>query len=249
LHLTLREVLRFAVMMKAYWKIGELAKRTGVSVRTLHHYDEIGLLSPSHRTESGHRLYGREEVVRLQQILSLRQMGLSLGDVAGMLASRKSDSQKIIEQHIARLRQQIAAQQDLCARLEAIAARYESATAEEFIQAIEVMTMFEKYYTKEQLETLRQRAATIGDARIKEVEQEWPKLIADVRAEMQRGTDPKDPRMQTLAKKWKELVEEFTGGDPGITQSLRNLYAGEPEVAAQQALDGEIFSYVRRALS
>jgi len=236
-------------MMKAYWKIGELAKRTGVSVRTLHHYDEIGLLSPSHRTGSGHRLYGREEVVRLQQILSLRQMGLSLGDVAGMLANRRTDTQKIIEQHIARLRQQIAAQQDLCARLEAIAARYESATAEEFIQAIEVMTMFEKYYTKEQLETLRQRAATIGDARIKEVEQEWPKLIADVRAEMQRGTDPKDPRMQTLAKKWKELVEEFTGGDPGITQSLRNLYAGEPEVAAQQALDGEIFSYVRRALS
>src|SRR6185369_10435766 len=105
------------------WKVGELAKRTGVSVRTLHHYDEIGLLSPSHRTGSGHRLYGREEVVRLQQILSLRQMGLSLGDVAGMLASRKTDTQKIIEQHIARLRQQIAAQQDLCARLEAIAAR------------------------------------------------------------------------------------------------------------------------------
>jgi len=236
-------------MMKAYWKIGELAKRTGVSVRTLHHYDEIGLLSPSHRTGSGHRLYGREEVVRLQQILSLRQMGLSLGDVAGMLASRRTDTQKIIGQHIARLRQQIAAQQDLCARLEAIAARYESATAEEFIQAIEVMTMFEKYYTKEQLETLRQRAATIGDARIKEVEQAWPKLIADVRAEMQRGTDPKDPRMQALAKKWKELVEEFTGGDPGITQSLRNLYAGEPEFATQQALDGEIFSYVRRALS
>ena len=236
-------------MTKAYWKIGELAKRTGVSVRTLHHYDEIELLSPSHRTESGHRLYGREEVVRLQQILSLRQMGLSLGDVAGMLARRKTDAQKIIKQHIARLRQQIAAQQDLCARLEAIAARYESATAEEFIQAIEVMTMFEKYYTKEQLETLRQRAATIGDARIREVEQEWPKLIADVRAEMQRGTDPKDPRMQALAKKWMSLVEEFTGGDPDITQSLGNLYAGEPEFATQQALDGDIFSFVRKALS
>ena len=236
-------------MTKAHWKIGELANRTGVSVRTLHHYDEIGLLSPSHRTESGHRLYGREEVVRLQQILSLRQMGLSLADIGEMLTRRHSDALRVIEQQIARLRQQIATQQELCARLEAIASRYDSASAEEFIQAIEVMTMFEKYYTKEQLETLRQRAATIGDARIREVEQEWPKLIAEVRAEMQRGTDPKDPRMQALAKRWMELVHEFTGGDAGITQSLRNLYANEPEVGAERALDSEIFGYVKRALA
>ncbi len=236
-------------MTKTYWKIGELAKRTGVSIRTLHHYDEIGLLSPSHRTESGHRLYGREEVVRLQQILSLRQTGFSLEEIRLMLARRDSSAHRIIERHIVRLRQQIAAQEDLCARLEAIAARYDSATAEEFIQAIEVMTMFEKYYTKEQLETLRQRAEQLGDAHLKEVEQEWPRLIADVRAEMQKGTDPKDPRMQALAKRWMELVHEFTGGDPGITQSLANLYKGEPELAAQQQWDGEIFSYVRKALS
>jgi len=236
-------------MTKAFWKIGELAKRTGVSVRTLHHYDEIGLLSPSHRTGSGHRLYGREEVVRLQQVLSLRQSGFSLEEIRMMLARRESGAQRIIDRHIARLRQQIAAQQDLCARLERIAARYDSASAEEFIQAIEVMTMFEKYYTKEQLETLRQRADRLGEAHIKEVEQEWPRLIAEVRAEMQKGTDPRDPRMQALAKRWMELVHEFTGGDPGITQSLQNLYQGEPEFAAEQALDGEVFAYVRKALS
>ena len=45
------------------WKVGQLAKRTGISVRTLHHYDQIGLLTPSHRTESGHRLYDGDEVV------------------------------------------------------------------------------------------------------------------------------------------------------------------------------------------
>ena len=236
-------------MTKTHWKIGELAKRTGVSIRTLHHYDEIGLLSPSHRTGSGHRLYGREEVVRLQQVLSLRQMGFSLGDIRDMLAHRPSEARHVIELHIVRLKEQIAMQQDLCARLEAIAARYPTASAEEFINAIEVMTMFEKYYTKEQLETLQQRAETIGEARIKEVEQEWPKLIADVRAEMQRGTDPKDPRMQALAKRWMELVHEFTGGDAGITQSLRNLYANEPGVVAERGLDSEIFAYVKKALA
>ena len=174
-------------------KVGELAKRTGISVRTLHHYDEIGLVSPSHRTESGHRLYGREEIVRLQQVLSLRQLGFPLEEIRDVLARRDFDAQRLVLDHIARLKRQIAAQQELCARLEAVAAHYESASADEFIQAIEVMTMFDKYYTKDQLDTLAKRGEMLGPEKMREVQEEWPRLIASVREEMQRGTDPKDP--------------------------------------------------------
>src|ERR1043165_2969683 len=67
------------------WKVGQLAKRTGISVRTLHPYDQIGLLTPSHRTESGHRLYDRDDVVRLQQIVMLRQLGFALEEIAAAL--------------------------------------------------------------------------------------------------------------------------------------------------------------------
>ncbi len=66
-------------------KVGELAKRTGLTVRTLHHYDEIGLLKPSLKTESGHRLYTAVDVARLQQVLSLRQLGFSLEQVRDCL--------------------------------------------------------------------------------------------------------------------------------------------------------------------
>ncbi len=59
-------------------KIGELARRVGVTVRTLRYYDEIGLLCPRARTECGYRLYGREEIVRLQQILSFRALGFGV---------------------------------------------------------------------------------------------------------------------------------------------------------------------------
>lgn len=52
-------------------EVGDLAKQTGVSVRTLHYYNEIGLLSPSGRTESGYRLYATPDIMRLQQIVSL----------------------------------------------------------------------------------------------------------------------------------------------------------------------------------
>jgi DNA-binding transcriptional MerR regulator len=62
-------------------KVGELSKRTGLTIRTLHHYDEIGLLKPSLHGEAGYRLYTAADVVRLQQVLSLRQLGFSLEEV------------------------------------------------------------------------------------------------------------------------------------------------------------------------
>src|SRR5438128_9914377 len=66
-------------------KVGELARRTGLTIRTLHHYDEIGLVKPSLHTESGHRLYTAADVARLQQVLSLRQLGFALEENAGCL--------------------------------------------------------------------------------------------------------------------------------------------------------------------
>jgi MerR family transcriptional regulator, thiopeptide resistance regulator len=227
-------------------KVGDLAARTGLSVRTLHHYDMIGLLSPSRRSKSGHRLYGRRDILRLQQIMSLRQIGLPLEEIREVLRQRNGAG-RIIGLHIARLKERIAVEQDLCRRLEFMLPRLESAEIEEIIKCIEVTTMFEKYYTKEQLETLKKRAEELGPDKIRAAEAEWPQLIASVRAEMQKGTDPRDPRVQALVKRWNELVREFTGGDPGITRSLKNVYQGEPQFAAQQFLDGGVFEYVRKA--
>jgi DNA-binding transcriptional MerR regulator len=236
-------------MTDGLWKIGDLARRTGVSVRTLHHYDEIGLLSPSHRSEGGHRLYGRDEVIRLQQILSLRQSGFALEQIRELLGREDFDVRAVIDVHLARLRSQIAAQQELCARLEAIAAHYSSATAEEFIQAIEVMTMFEKYYTKEQLDTLARRREQLGEERMRQAPEEWATLMRDVREHMKAGTDPKDERVQALARKWRSLIDEFTGGDPAIEESLKNMYRGETKFAGEQGVDRELGEYLGRALA
>lgn len=230
-------------------KIGDLASRSGVSIRTLHHYDEIGLLSPPQRTPSGHRVYGREEVVRLQQILSLRQMGFPLDQIRDLLDRRGMKPRRVLELHIERLRESVATQQQLIARLESLAAHCESAGVDDYLQTMEMMTMFEKYYSKEQLETLAKRREMLGEDKMREVQEEWPRLIASVRAEMEKGTDPKDPKMQQLAKRWRELIEMFTGGDPGVEQSLRNFYRGEPQFAAQQGLDGGISEYVQKALA
>jgi MerR family transcriptional regulator, thiopeptide resistance regulator len=85
-----------------HWKVGELARRTGITVRTLHHYDEIGLLTPSEHSSAGYRLYGEREVVRLQQILSLRQLGLSLEEIRACLARPEFTPLHVVELHLAR---------------------------------------------------------------------------------------------------------------------------------------------------
>lgn len=81
-------------------KVGQVARRTGITVRALHHYDETGLLSPSERTSSGHRLYTHEDIVRLQQIVSLRQLGFSLEQVGQMLRQPAYSLRKTIELHL-----------------------------------------------------------------------------------------------------------------------------------------------------
>ena len=76
-------------------KVGDLARRTGLSVRTLHHYDEIGLLAPSRRTEAGHRLYAVAQVTRLQQIQSLRSLGFSLDEIRDCLARPEWSTERV----------------------------------------------------------------------------------------------------------------------------------------------------------
>ena len=82
--------------MTAGLKVGELARRTGLTVRTLHHYDEIGLLRPSQHMVSGHRLYTAADVARLQRVLSLRQLGFGLEEVRQCL-DQPSGNQKMLQ--------------------------------------------------------------------------------------------------------------------------------------------------------
>jgi DNA-binding transcriptional MerR regulator len=211
-------------------KIGELARRTGVSVRTLHYYDEIGLLSPSNHSAAGHRIYGVREVTRLQQIRSLQQLGFGLKEIQTMLASKNHTPLHVVEMHLARAKEHVAEQQKLCDRLESLAQsmRTRKVSVDQLIETIEVMNMFEKYYTKEQLEELKQRADALGEQGMRQAQQDWADLIEEVRIEMEKGTDPTSPKIVALGRRWRALIEGFTGGNPEIEKSLRTMYQNEP---------------------
>jgi DNA-binding transcriptional MerR regulator len=232
-------------------KVGELAKRTGLTIRTLHHYDEIGLLRPSLHTEAGHRLYTAGDVGRLQQVISLRQLGFSLEDIRACLDKPGFAPLEVIRLHVARLREQIDLQRRLCERLEALAVHLQEAgevSADEFLQTIEVMNMIENYYTPEQLESLRKRREAPGGAEmVQQGQADWAELFAQLRAEMEKGTDPADPKVQALEKRRQALVSAFTGGDRGIEQSLNRLWTEQGDkLSAQYGYDPKLLAYLAK---
>jgi DNA-binding transcriptional MerR regulator len=232
----------------AQLKVGEIARRTGISIRTLRYYDEVGLLPPSVRTEAGYRLYTASDITRLQQIRSLRQLGFSLTQVRECLARPDSSLLGAIELQIARLGEQIEKEQQLRTQLAGLADRLrraEAVSVDDLLRTMEVMTRMDQYYTPEQREYLRQRQARVGEERIHEVETTlWPELIAEVRAAIDGGVDPAGEQGQRLAERWAALVREFTGGDPGIERSLTNMYKQEQPRDIHPSMDPRIGEYM-----
>jgi phosphoribosylaminoimidazole-succinocarboxamide synthase len=134
------------------YTIGELAGATGLTVRTLHHYDRIGLLHPTDRSPSGYRSYGREDVRRLYRILALRQLGLSLKDIDAALAGDWADLREAIARHLAEVQRQLALSRSLEHKLRRLLDRADrdhdhELTNEQFIDAMETIVSFTHLYS------------------------------------------------------------------------------------------------------
>ena len=216
---------------KTTLKVGELARRTGLTVRTLHHYDEIGLLSPSRRTPSGHRLYALAEVRRLQQIASLRQVGLPLDDIRRCLDRPEYTLEQVLEVQIRRLRDELTRQQRVLAELERLRDRVrdepEDVSLDDLTRSVQATVDYGRYYTPEQVEQLARRGAELGPERIRQSQLEWTELFEAFEGAMDQGLDPASDEVQALARRALALVQEFTGGDEGIRASLARMYEAE----------------------
>ena len=235
------------------YKVGDLARLAGVSVRTLHHYEAIGLLVPSSRTGAGHRRYDRSDVARLARIVGLTALGFSLEQARVCLDDEAWSPLRLVEDHLARARESLEEQRALCERLERLRddLRRGGDDVEHFIETVEVMTMIERYYTQEQLDALARRREEIGEEGIRKVEEEWQALFGEVKVELDRGTPPDAPAAQALARRWRDLtrstVAGFTGGDPGIASSLDRLYREEPVHNIHPSFDPAVFAYMKQA--
>lgn len=103
------------------WRIGEVAERTGLTRRTLRHYDELGLLVPSSRSWGDYRLYDESDLLRLLQIQNLKALGLSLTEIAAALADPDLDAAATLRSHLAHVEDRIEAERRLAERLRSLA--------------------------------------------------------------------------------------------------------------------------------
>jgi DNA-binding transcriptional MerR regulator len=230
--------------------VGAVAARTGMTVRALHHYDHIGLLSPSGRSDAGYRLYNAADLRRLETIALLRGLGLSLAEVASAVTQGPEALGQLLEQQRDRLLRRLEEERALVARLDHMAERlrtHSPQSVDDALDTIRIVTTFERYFGEAQLDEIRANARELGAEHILAAEVEWPRLIAALRHEMQLGTDPGEQRVLALASRWRELVGEFVQGRFDIAASAGRMLAAEAAVKQRSGLDEDVMEYVARA--
>lgn len=227
-------------------KVGELARRTGLTVRALHHYDSIGLLRPSARSDGGYRLYSRDDVARLHGIQTLRRMGLPLADVARLL---DGDSEGggvtlpvILSRHIGVLDQEIAQAQALRERLSAmqgILASGGQPQLDDWLGSLSMMSTFEQYFSAGELKLVFERW--------QRCEAEWPPLVQAVREAMEHGVPPDSTAAQPLARRWMDLSARWLNGDMALLKRWGSMLREQPGLPLPSGMDRPLLDYIDQA--
>jgi len=223
-------------------KVGELARRSGLTVRTLHHFDQIGLLCPSARSPAGYRLYGREDVARLHGIQALRHLGLPLKQIATMLAGEGEALPQIVARQIRALDHEIAQASALRGRLALLMDRFAAGSQPEmgeWLDSLALMATYARYFSTDEIRTI------VGNWQA--VRAEWAPLVAQVRALMDQGVPATDPQVQPLAHHWMGLIHHWLGGNFELIERWGRMYVQEPSARQGGAPELAVVRYIEQA--
>lgn len=227
-------------------KVGELARRSGITIRTLHYYDSIGLLIPSARSDAGYRLYNRADVTRLHHIQALRRMGVTLAEVGALLERSDLALPKVIEKQIAALDQQLTQIGALRGRLQQLYAQLtvgDEPEMNDWLTTLELMTMYDKYFSADELAQLPFYQA---DA---QRQQEWVTIVTQVQALMEQAVPASATQAQIIARRWMLMLERDTAGNPAFLTRLNIMHADEPTMREQTGITPAMTDYITRAFA
>jgi MerR family transcriptional regulator, thiopeptide resistance regulator len=211
------------------YTVGELARRCGVTVRTLQYYDNEGILPPKHFTEGGRRLYSKDDILALQQILFLKSFGFSLDEIRDRLL--KTDSPETVREIFTRQRDALSEQIKKLQDIVEVLTRFIDETektgylgAEKLVALMEMMkegnpySFVLRYFGQKEMKSIMKRLDIEGGQ--KDFMPGWQALFEEMIGLYKNGTDPEGPAGQALAAKWWEQVQKFTGGDPELLSTL-----------------------------
>jgi DNA-binding transcriptional MerR regulator len=239
------------------YRAQEFAELAGVTVRTLHHYDQLGLLKPR-RSESGYRLYRERDLERLEQIVALKFLGIPLKQVRTLLDRDSLDLAAAL-----RVQRRILEEKRrlLDSAIGAIRRAQERPGTAQLKKIIEVLEMQKdtdwamKYHTGEAQAKVEARRQLWTPELQAEVSRQWTELTAEAKAALGDGEDPAGPKVQALAARWVKLVEGFTGGDPEIAEGVKRVWADRenwPPLAKEQAggfFDAPVWAFMNKAIA
>ena len=229
-------------------QVGELAKRAGLTVRTLHHYEQTGLLTPSARSEAGYRLYNLSAVQRLHMIKALAQAGLTLATIKDYLDRQTLSLPELLTQQIDMLNAQLRDVGRLRDRLlvlrEALASGNEP-DLESWLQTLELMKMYDRWFSQQEL------AALPFAAQDEQRAQAWRELTEEVQTLMASGcpTDSPQaeflPRLNAMHAAEPQMVEQ-TGVTPAIIAFITEAFAESKLAIWARYLDDEEMAFTRQ---
>ncbi|RSN46947.1 MerR family transcriptional regulator [Streptomyces sp. WAC 04229] len=226
------------------YSVGQVSAFAGVTVRTLHHYDKAGLLSPSDRSQAGYRLYGEADLVRLQQILFYRELGFPLDEIAAIFKDPRVNPLERLQARQRQLHEEIARLQRLAEVAErAIEVQKTGVplTAEERFEVFGEIAFDLSYATEAELKWAhsdgQREAMARADAHTKE---DWRLLMGEAaawRAELLSAFDEGEPscggRAMDLAEEHRlHIARWFTSCPPDMHRRIADDFVADPRAFA-----------------
>ena len=238
------------------YTVKQLAKLAGVTVRTLHYYDEIGLLNPSAHGANGYRYYGHSELLRLQQILFFRELDFSLNEIQALMARADFDLVSALHSHRSALQCRIQRLSQLIATIDQT---IDHVKGQKVMSDQDLFTAFdeatqEKYaeeasqrWDPEMVRESNRRWKNYGPAKQKEILNEGKEIYTGLAALI--GSDPRSTEVQALIGRWHQNMRHFYEPSPEVLRGLGDLYNDDPAFYANiSKIHPQLPAFMREAI-
>jgi len=229
--------------------VSEVARIAGVSVRALHHYDAIGLLVPKQRTEAGYRVYDEDDLLRLQQILLGRELGLALEDIRRALDDPAFDHRRALLAQRRQLQARARRADEMIRAVDAALAMLGDGSGgsmdakqlfDGFDPAQYEAEVQERWGETEAYRESARRSRRYGKDDWRRIQEEQAAIYADAAAALRAGHAPDAEEAMEVAERHRQSIERwFYPCGPAMHANLADLWEADPRYAKNIDAHGE----------
>ena len=242
-------------MKKTGYLVREFAKLTRVTVRTLHYYDEIGLLKPGFERPNGYRVYTDADLLKLQQIVTLKFMGFSLDEIRRLLDSKGYEAVKALKVQAEAVKDEIARLREASRAIEQVLIRLEKdgrIHKQKLIKIMEVIQMgedvkkgwHEKFFSEADIKEFAEVGKAYPPEAMVAYQNRWAALIDEVKKNI--GLDPASEKAQDLGKRWNDLFNEAYGGHPELKTKIAGAYNAGAIPKEHNMIAPEVWDFIKK---